>query len=175
MQRPRSALVEPALDQERALIRIIRELYVKARNGIRQNERLSNLQILDNERSTLEELHACFQRHVDKRRGGKHDQILDLVILQKGHVPAIEPCDPGWRGPRQSDVEQSTAPRTQTALAPIAGLMPPTALLPSVGRQWNQPPRWCHLRKIQRDTGAMQLHRGLEQGFVLAFPACGTH
>src|SRR5260221_11252792 len=113
MERPGSALVEPALDQERALIRIIRELHVKPRNGIRQNERLANLQILDNERSTLEELQTCFPRHIDEGRGGKHGQILDLVILQKGHVPAIQPRNPGLRTPRQSKLAQSPPTLTQ--------------------------------------------------------------
>ena len=110
--------------------------------------RFANLKVFNDERASVEQLHARFQAPFPRTRCGKDDKVLDLVILEKRHVPAIEPRNPGRRGPRQSNIEKSAATRSEAALAPIAGFMPPTSFVPGVSRQGKQPPGWRHLGKI---------------------------
>src|SRR4029077_11096073 len=148
VQRPGSALIQLALDREDTFMRIIRQLHFQSRNRIRQNKRFANFKILNDERSPIEQLGAGFQHYFDKTSRWKYDEILDLMILQEGHLPAIEPHDPGWRSPGQTSVEHSTAAHSGAALAPIGGLVPPAALIPSIGRQREQAPRGDHLCKI---------------------------
>src|SRR5207244_1392683 len=111
-----------ALDRERALIRIAGQLQVKRGNRIRQDQWFANFEILYDERPSVEQLHSSLQHHFDKPRRGKHDKVLDFMILQKGHVPSIEPGDPCWHRAGQTSVKQTATARSQTAIAPIAGL-----------------------------------------------------
>src|SRR5215472_33684 len=106
-------------------MRIIRQLRFQSRNWIRQNKRFANFKILDDEGPPIEQLHAGFQDYFDKTSRWKYDEILDLMILQEGHLPAIQPHNPCWRSPGQTSVEHSTASHPGAALAPIVGLVPP--------------------------------------------------
>src|SRR6516164_5196156 len=115
-------------------MRIVRQLHFQPRNRIRQNKRLADFKILDDEGPPVEQLRPGFQHYFDKASGWKYDEILDLVILQKGHLPAIQPHDPCRRSPGQTSVEHSTAANTGAPLAPIIGLVPPAALIPRISR-----------------------------------------
>jgi len=63
---PRHALLETALNGKGALVRRIGEFDLYARGRIRQDERLANFKILNDERVPLEQLHTRFQRHLDE-------------------------------------------------------------------------------------------------------------
>src|SRR5207247_10095864 len=53
MQRPGCSLVEPTLDRECSVVRLIGNLDVNAGGRFRQDERLANLNLLDHERSAF--------------------------------------------------------------------------------------------------------------------------
>jgi hypothetical protein len=56
MKRPRSALLESALDHECTFVRLIRDLDSDAVGRLGQNERLSDLEVLHYERASFKEL-----------------------------------------------------------------------------------------------------------------------
>ena len=109
----------------------IGQLQMHARDRLRQDERLANLEILDHERPPFEKLHAGLQHHFDEARRGKDDVALHLVILEKSHVPAVEPRGPGRRGAREAGLEQAAPARAEAAFAPLGGFIPPAALDPT--------------------------------------------
>ena len=97
VERPSDALFKAALDRESAFVRRIGKLELHARWRIRQDERLANFEVLNHKRPPFEQLHAGFERHLDKRRRRKNDVVFDLVIFQESHVAGVEPNDPGRR------------------------------------------------------------------------------
>src|SRR5262245_1220814 len=148
VERPGGALVQLTSDRENAFVRVIRQLHFQSRNRIRQNERFTNFKILNGEGPPIEQLRAGFQHYFNKTGRRKYDEIFDLVILQEGHLSAIEPHDPCWYSPGQTSVEHSAAPDTGAALAPIVGFVPPAAPVPGIGRQRKQASRGDYLCKI---------------------------
>jgi hypothetical protein len=60
------------LDQESALVLVVRKFELKPRDGIRQDKRFANLQVFDNKRAPIELLSAGFKYHFDKRRCREH-------------------------------------------------------------------------------------------------------
>src|ERR1041384_8117265 len=95
MERPRRTVIEPALNRESPVARLIRNLELNPAGRVGKDQRFANLKIFDHERPALEELHAGFQGEIDKRGCWKNDVVLDLVILEERHVPAIESGCPG--------------------------------------------------------------------------------
>src|SRR5215813_13093557 len=95
MQRPTDALLKTTLNRKGALVRRIREFKLHSGGWIRQNEWFSDFEILNDERTPLEKLHASFERHLDKCGSRKNYMVFDLVIFQKGHVSSVEPNNPG--------------------------------------------------------------------------------
>jgi hypothetical protein len=79
-----------ALNRERALREIIRQLQQQAGRRIRQDERLADLEVFDDEGFALKQLHTGFEHHFDKTCGGKDDEVFDTMILQEGHVAIVE-------------------------------------------------------------------------------------
>src|SRR5208283_166353 len=129
-------MFELALNQERALVWIIRQLQVQSGGRrIGKDQRFANLKVFDDEWASIKQLHTRFEHHFHKRGRGKYDQVLYPVILQKDHMSIIELRDPRRGRPWQPDVEKSAAPGPSTACVPVAGLMPPPALVPRVGWQ----------------------------------------
>ena len=88
--------------------------------------------------------------------------VLDLVILEKRHVAAVEPGGPRRRRARQPHIEQAAAAACQAAFAPVGSLVPPAAAIPRVGRKRKQTARWRHRLEIERHSGAMQIHGGFQ-------------
>ena len=107
------------------------------------------------------------------RSGGKDDVVIDFVVLQESHVPAIEPRRPGRRRARQPGIQQTASASAEPAIAPIARLIPPAALVPRIGREREQTPGRRHRREIQRHAGPMQIHRRLQQALLLPLAAGG--
>src|SRR3954471_20357006 len=101
MERPGGALIEPALNGERPIGRLIGDFNLNTASRVRENKRFANLKIFDHKRLALEKLNAGFQDQLDESRGWKNDVVLDLVIFEKRHVPAVEPGGPGGCRARQ--------------------------------------------------------------------------
>src|SRR6476659_4689898 len=89
MQRPGRSLVEPALNRERSIARLVRNLDVNAGGRFRQNKRFANLKLLDRKRSAFEKLRAGLNYEINKSRGWKNNMGLDLVIFKEHHVTAV--------------------------------------------------------------------------------------
>src|SRR4051794_12436917 len=104
MERPGGALIEPALDTERPIGRLIGDLDLNATGRVRENERFANLKIFDHKRLPLKKLNAGFQDQLDESRRWKNDVVFDLVIFEERHVPAVEPGGPGGCRARQPRV-----------------------------------------------------------------------
>src|SRR5215218_7447306 len=101
MERPGGSMFESALNREAALVRLVRELNLNTARLLRQNQRLPNFEILHDERASLEELDPGFECHFDEGRGWENHVALHLVVFQEGHVPAVQPGNPGRDGSRQ--------------------------------------------------------------------------
>src|SRR4029077_13593572 len=89
MQRPGRSLVEPTLDRECSIARLVRNLDVNAGGRFRQNERFANLKLLDREWSAFEKLRAGLNYEINKSRGWKNNMVLDLVIFKERHVSTV--------------------------------------------------------------------------------------
>ena len=89
MQRPGCSLIEPTLNRECAIVRLVGNLNVNAGGRFRQNERFANLKLLDRERSAFEKLCAGLNYEINKSRGWKNNMVLDLVIFKERHVTAV--------------------------------------------------------------------------------------
>src|SRR6266478_3516876 len=111
MQRPGRSLVEPTVNRECSIVRLVRNLDVNAGGRFRQNERLANLKLLDHERSAFEKLRAGLNYQINKSRGWENNMVLDFVIFEESHVSAIQPGGPGGCRARQPHVEHSAAAR----------------------------------------------------------------
>ena len=159
MHRPRGSTFKPALNGKRALVRVVGQFQKQPRGRVRQDERLADFKVFHHERFPLEQLRSGFERHLDEARGRKHDEILDAVVFQECHVPAIKPGDPRGGSPRQPEIEQPATTRCQTTFAHVAGLMPPSALVPGVGWKIEKPARRGDGRKIEHHTCQVQIHR----------------
>src|SRR5882724_13208751 len=134
MQRPGCSLVEPTLDRECALVRLVRNLDVNAGGRFGQDERLANFKLLDHERPAFEKLRAGLKYEINKSRGWKNNMILDFVIFEESHMPAIEPGGPGGRRARQPHVEHSATARSEATFAPVRSFVPPAAAIPRIYR-----------------------------------------
>ena len=109
MNRPCDTLLEPALDREGARSGLVGQLQQQSGRRIGQNERFANLEVLDDERPSLEQLHPRLERHLDERGRGKNCKVFDPVILEERHVPAVEPRNPRGGCARQPRIEQPAA------------------------------------------------------------------
>jgi hypothetical protein len=87
MQRPGNALIEPALNGESSVVRRVGDLQLHGGRRIREEERFANLEILDRERPSFEQLHPGFKGYFDEGGGRENEMVLDLMILQESHVP----------------------------------------------------------------------------------------
>ncbi len=175
VDRPTGGLLEAALDAETALGRLVRQLDRQAGGLLGQDERLPDFEVLDGERPALEQLHSGFERHLDKRRRRKNDVTVDLVVLEVGHVAAVEAREPDRHGAWQSRVEQSLAAGGKAAVPQFGGLVPPAAFVPRIGRQREQRARWRHRAEVERHAREVKLEGGLQKSIVLAVAAgrCG--
>src|SRR2546423_3171292 len=115
MQRPRRALFKTTLNSEGAFVRLIGNFDVNAGGRFGQDKRFANLKILDHERSPFEKLRAGLEHQIDESRCRKDDKVLDLMVLKKCHVTAVEPGTPCRRRARQPHIEQATAASSQAA------------------------------------------------------------
>ena len=109
MNRPCDALVEPTLNREGARTGLVGQLQQHSGRRLGQNEGFANLKVLDDERTSFEQLHARLERDFHERRCRENGKVFDPMILEKGHVTAVESRDPGGSGARQSRVEQPSA------------------------------------------------------------------
>ncbi len=96
-------------------------------------EGLADLEILDGEGATLEELNADFESEFDESGGWENDARVDLVVLEVGEVAGVETGGPGRIGAREAAVEESASAGREAAVAPVAGFAPPAGAVPSVG------------------------------------------
>ena len=97
--------------------------------------------------------------------------IFDLMVLQEGHVPGIQPNDPGGHRTWQADIEEAASAGSEPAVTRIARFVPPSRFFPRVSGQRKKMTRWRHAGKIDRDAGAVQVHGRLEHGFEFALAA----
>ena len=160
-------MIKAALNRERALVGVVGKLDIHARGRVGQDERFADFEVLDDECAAFKQLHARFEDKLHEARRREDDVAVHLVIFEKRHVAGIEPGGPGRRRSRQTNVEQPAPARSEAAFAPVARFMPPAAFVPRVRGQREQPARGSHRRKIQRDAGKLEIHRGFDQRLLL--------
>ena len=136
---------------------------MNAGGRFRQDERFANFKLLDHERPAFEKLHAGLEYQINKSRGRENNVVLDFVILEESHVPAIEPRGPGGRRARQPHVEHSAAARARRPSRQSGASFHQRLAIPSICRQRKQTTRWRHRLEIERRACAMQIHGGFQQ------------
>src|SRR4026207_258810 len=109
MQRPWRSLVEATLNRECSIVRLVGNLDMNAGGSFRQDERLSNLKLLDHERSSFEKLRAGLNYQIDKSRGWKNNTVLDLVIFKERHMAAVQPGGPRRHRARPTNTQETPA------------------------------------------------------------------
>ena len=82
-------MVEPTLDRECALVRLVGDLELNPGARFRQDERFANFKVLDHERPAFEKLRGGLNYEINKSRGRKNNAVLDPMIFEKRHVAAV--------------------------------------------------------------------------------------
>ena len=138
-----------------------------------KDERFADLEVLDGERTSVEELDAGFEGHFDEGGGGKDDMGVDLVVFEKGHVPLVEAGEPDRDGAGQAAVEQAFAAGGEATFAQFGGFVPPAAFVPRVGGQAELGAGTGEGGEVEADAGAVEVEGGFEEGGVFAFASGG--